>query len=81
MPLYTYQCADHGEFATWESMSASDKPQPCPACDTPAPRALAKPAVGSRGGEDSYAGGCGEGSCEMPSMGGGACCRGGACMH
>ena len=32
MPLYTYSCDEHGEFAAWARMSDSDAPQPCPAC-------------------------------------------------
>ena len=48
MPLYTYQCDQHGEFSAWGQMSQSEAPQPCPDCERPAPRALAHPAVGSR---------------------------------
>ncbi|MEK0084532.1 zinc ribbon domain-containing protein [Benzoatithermus flavus] len=83
MPLYTYHCDQHGEFSAWGKMSESDAPQPCPTCAEPAPRALARPAIGGRSddGGASFEGGCGEGACasERPSFGG--CCGGGACMH
>ena len=80
MPLYTYQCDRHGEFSAWGQMSQSEAPQPCPDCEQPAPRALARPAVGSRssGGD---AGACGEGACgtSAPSFGGHSC--GAGCVH
>jgi putative FmdB family regulatory protein len=83
MPLYTYTCDGHGEFAAWATMSESDAPRPCPGCEEPAPRALARPAVGGRagGGEEAACGtgACAAGAAEMPSAGG--CCGGGACMH
>lgn len=82
MPLYTYRCAHHGEFAAWGSMSESDAPQPCPSCAAPAPRALARPAIGGRSGEQAATAGCGEGSCavERPSFGG-CGCGAGHCVH
>jgi putative FmdB family regulatory protein len=81
MPLYTYTCDDHGEFAAWGKMSESESPRPCPSCEHPAPRALARPAVGGRSG-DGEAMACGAGACasEMPRMGG-PCCGGGGCAH
>ncbi len=79
MPLYTYQCEQHGEFAAWGTMSESDAPQPCPSCTEPAPRALARPAVG--GGEAREALACGDGACApaRPSFAGHAC--GAGCVH
>jgi putative FmdB family regulatory protein len=82
MPLYTYTCNEHGEFSAWGRLSESDAPQPCPSCTEPAPRALARPAVGSRSG-DGDAMACGEDACasgDGPSFGG-HCCGGGACVH
>jgi putative FmdB family regulatory protein len=83
MPLYTYQCDRHGEFSAWGRMSQSNDPQPCPACEVLAPRALAHPAVGSRSaaGGESAAMGCGEGACatDGPSFGGHCC--GAGCVH
>ena len=90
MPLYTYACGDHGQFSAWGTMGESDSPQPCPSCREPAPRALARPAIGgrsSRDGGDAAAMACGMGGCgggmgggDGPMMGG-ACCGGGACVH
>lgn len=82
MPLYTYTCHDHGEFSDWNSMSQSERAKPCPSCQEPAPRALARPAIGGRSGDEGAFGGdaCGMGACETPMMGGG-CCGGGACVH
>ncbi len=83
MPLYTYTCHDHGEFSEWNSMSESEQAKPCPSCQEPAPRALARPAIGGRSGDEGAFGGdgaCGMGACETPMMGGG-CCGGGACVH
>ena len=81
MPLYTYTCDSHGQFQAWGQMSESEAPQPCLTCEEPAPRALARPAIGGRSSEAEI--GCGMGACEgmgsMPSMGG--CCDGGACVH
>lgn len=86
MPLYTYTCRDHGEFAAWGKMESSDSPQPCPSCHEPSGRALARPMIGKAegGGESMMAGGCGEGMCGTGpgmGMGGGGCCGGGACVH
>lgn len=82
MPLYTYTCDQHGEFSAWTGMAESDVPQPCPSCTEPAPRALARPALGGRSEGSDLAGGCGQGMCaaEAPPMASG-CCGGGACLH
>ena len=82
MPLYTYTCAEHGEFSAWGTMRESDAPQPCPSCAEPASRALARPMLGGRSeGEAVACGGCGEGMGMggAPAMGG--CCGGGRCVH
>jgi putative FmdB family regulatory protein len=88
MPLYTYSCDRDGEFSAWGRMAESDAPQPCPTCTKPAPRALARPALGGRSEGADLAGGCGEGggACAMGGEaqslgGGGGCCGGGACVH
>jgi putative FmdB family regulatory protein len=82
MPLYTYTCDQHGEFSAWTGMAESDVPQPCPSCTEPAPRALARPALGGRSEGSDLGGGCGQGMCaaEAPPMASG-CCGGGACVH
>jgi putative FmdB family regulatory protein len=79
MPLYTYQCEQHGEFSAWGQMSQSDRPQPCPACTEPARRALARPSVGARSAGEAI--GCGAAACapERPSFGGHHC--GAGCVH
>lgn len=83
MPLYTYACDDHGEFSAWGRMAESGAPQPCPTCTEPAPRALARPALGGRAdGEAAGAAACGQGMCVSDApMAGGGCCGGGACVH
>ena len=83
MPLYTYACDSHGEFAAWGQLATSDQPQPCPNCASPAPRALARPAIGGRGADDGGMGGYGMGDSagagDAPAMGGHTC--GAGCMH
>jgi putative FmdB family regulatory protein len=74
MPLYTYACDQHGEFSAWGKMSESDRPQPCPDCAEPAPRALAHPAVAG-----SATAGGGVAATPAPSPGGHRCGHG--CMH
>ena len=37
MPLYTYQCDHHGEFAAWGKMSESDSPSPARPARSPRP--------------------------------------------
>jgi putative FmdB family regulatory protein len=75
MPLYTYTCDEHGEFAAWARMSDSEAPQPCPTCNVAASRALARPAVGGSGeGAPASAGGG-----AAPSFGGHSC--GAGCVH
>jgi putative FmdB family regulatory protein len=84
MPLYTYNCSEHGEFGAWAPMEQSDAPQPCPTCAAGAPRALARPMVakgdgsGDAGESGCAADGCGMGMCGMPS--GGHVC-GAGCTH
>jgi putative FmdB family regulatory protein len=84
MPLYTYTCDRHGEFAAWGKMSESDAPQPCPSCDVPAPRALARPAVATRAADgpacNAYPG-CGEGMCGAPEPATGGHVCGSGCVH
>ena len=70
MPLYTYACATHGEFAAWGKLETSGEPQACPSCEQPAPRAMAHPAVGNRSSESDIGCGaaeCGQGMCAGPA--------------
>jgi putative FmdB family regulatory protein len=43
MPLYDYSCAACGDFREWRSLAQSADPAPCPACASPAPRAISAP--------------------------------------
>ena len=45
MPIYSYDCPDHGPFDAWRSMSRSERPAPCPSCRRAAPRAITAPAL------------------------------------
>jgi putative FmdB family regulatory protein len=79
MPLYTYNCDQHGEFSAWGSMTESDAPQPCPACTEPSARALAHPAVGSRSDGQAMAAAGSACAGDGPSFGGHCC--GAGCVH
>ena len=83
MPLYTYTCDDHGEFAAWAQMSSSEAPQPCPSCATPAKRALAHPSIGGKqaSGGDALSCGMGGGADGMPMAPAGGHVCGGGCVH
>lgn len=45
MPLYNYDCSNHGRFSGWAPMSESGEPAHCPSCGTPSPRGLSRPRV------------------------------------
>lgn len=45
MPLYEYECADHGHFELLRAMSESGAPAPCPSCQREARRVLSAPAL------------------------------------
>jgi len=40
MPVYEYLCNDCGSFTDIRPMSECDAPQPCPQCDSAAPRVI-----------------------------------------
>lgn len=40
MPVYEYECAEHGAFEALQPMSAYQRPHPCPQCGEDAPRVL-----------------------------------------
>jgi putative FmdB family regulatory protein len=46
MPTYEYECPDCGPFNEVRPMTEYDQPQPCPDCDTMAPRLLTVAAIG-----------------------------------
>jgi putative FmdB family regulatory protein len=41
MPLYEYECSDHGVFEQLASMAERQAAQPCPCCERPASRVIA----------------------------------------
>src|SRR5271154_3885945 len=45
MPLYPYTCKRCGDFQTWRSMSACDRPAACPRCGMLSRRAVAAPII------------------------------------
>lgn len=81
MPLYTYACHDHGQFAEWASMADSDAPCACPSCAAPAPRALARPAIAGLSGGGGDASGEASAAASPASSMGGCGCTAASCMH
>ncbi|WP_159718416.1 zinc ribbon domain-containing protein [Geminicoccus flavidas] len=82
MPLYTYDCSDHGVFKDWSPMSESDRPRACPTCAMPAHRALARPMLGKGGGPERPAFACDVGDRAGSARSGGGCaCGAGGCVH
>jgi putative FmdB family regulatory protein len=69
MPTYEYECADCGPFTDIRPIAEFDQPQPCPDCNTPAPRLLTAPALGG-GAQQTADGGASAGA----HAGGCACC-------
>ncbi len=45
MPLYEYECREHGDFELVRAMSESSAPAPCPWCQRESPRMLSAPAL------------------------------------
>ena len=43
MPLYEYDCDDHGVFESMHSMQDAEQPERCPSCGVPSPRVLSVP--------------------------------------
>ena len=43
MPVYDYQCTEHGSFAALRPMAERNAAQPCPSCAVPAGRVLSVP--------------------------------------
>ena len=79
MPLYTYDCRDHGIFREWSSMSESDRPRACPDCGEAAPRAMARPMLKKSDGRRQFA--CDTPESFTPPAGGGCGCGAGGCVH
>ncbi|MEL6208114.1 MAG: zinc ribbon domain-containing protein [Pseudomonadota bacterium] len=55
MPVYEYECAEHGFFEEMRPMSAFKDPCPCPACGADAPRATALPRLAVLSAGDRHA--------------------------
>ena len=53
MPTYDYDCQRCGPFSEQRPMAEFARPQPCPACGTPAPRALTSPMLAGGAREDA----------------------------
>jgi putative FmdB family regulatory protein len=47
MPLYEYECSEHGVFELIRGISEARQGAPCPECASEAPRILSAPAVSS----------------------------------
>ncbi|MEM6356175.1 MAG: zinc ribbon domain-containing protein [Pseudomonadota bacterium] len=45
MPLYEYECQEHGVFEATRPMAQFDQPCPCPVCGELSPRATSLPRV------------------------------------
>lgn len=43
MPLYEYQCADHGAFDAFRPFAESDEAEACPDCGQASPRQFSLP--------------------------------------
>ncbi|HEX2528254.1 MAG TPA: zinc ribbon domain-containing protein [Geminicoccus sp.] len=82
MPLYTYDCADHGIFREWSAMSESDQPRACPSCGEPARRAMARPMLGRSAASERPSFACDVGDIAPSARAGGGCgCGAGGCIH
>jgi putative FmdB family regulatory protein len=46
MPLYEYECRDHGVFEQTRSIAESTADAPCPDCRRESPRIVSMPALG-----------------------------------
>jgi putative FmdB family regulatory protein len=46
MPLYDYECRQHGPFSDWRKMSESENPAPCPICGALGRRSVSAPHLG-----------------------------------
>jgi putative FmdB family regulatory protein len=47
MPVYEYECADHGVFEAMNPLSRYSEPLPCPTCDASASRVISTPHLAS----------------------------------
>lgn len=83
MPVYEYECEQHGVFEALQSMAAFQEPCSCPECGGESPRVLfTAPALGSRNRANIKAHGINERAADSPKRSGThgpgcGCCSGG----
>jgi putative FmdB family regulatory protein len=46
MPIYEYECVEHGVFEDQRSIARSDEDGPCPVCEKHSPRIVSAPNLG-----------------------------------
>lgn len=76
MPVYTYRCADCGDFDRIEPMAAAGEPRPCGTCGQPSPGVITAPRLGLMGREQRHAHATNERSRHEPRVS-----RPGGCGH
>lgn len=47
MPVYEYECAEHGRFESLRALAEYAEPASCPTCESAAPRVLSTPHLSS----------------------------------
>lgn len=55
MPLYEYDCKQHGVFEAMRSMAQAEEPERCPSCSVPSPRVLSAPRLACIGAHERIA--------------------------
>lgn len=68
MPLYEYDCKQHGVFEAMHSMAQAEQPELCPSCSTPSPRVLSAPRLACIGAHERIARDRNERSCHEPRL-------------
>jgi putative FmdB family regulatory protein len=47
MPVYEYECTDHGVFEALTPLARYSEPSPCPSCEHASPRVISTPHLAS----------------------------------
>jgi putative FmdB family regulatory protein len=68
MPLYSYECPEHGTFTAWQSMSRSDRSARCPDCRQAVPRSITAPALNTLSSSERQAHYRNEKSADSPDV-------------
>ncbi len=68
MPIYEFECLDHGQFELTRPMAQVRDPAECPACGEPGKRLLSAPNVPSGSAVDRRAAGINERSQHEPRI-------------